>query len=351
MADFNWDDIKSPEDIINFGKKGMAKMKGKPYIPILIVGIIVVMIVYSGLFTIEADELGVVTRFGKYNRTVDSGLNFKIPMNVEKVYRVFKIQKVFTEEFGFRTAAAGIRSKFTREGFLHESLMLTGDLNAVEVSWIVVFNIKNAENFLFNLKESADFLVRHRRNMRIGHATVRDLSQAIMRQVIGDYSVNEVLTDKKEEIRLLVKTKLQESLDQYDAGILIAEVELKDVQAPGKVQDAFNEVNRAEQEKERMILEAETSYNKVIEEAKGIAAQKILESEGYYQERVNEAKGDVAAFLAMLKEYKGNKAITKKRLYLETMTRVLKKVEKKYIIDEDVRGVLPLLNIGERSAL
>lgn len=331
--DFNWDDIKKPEDIFDIGKKKMAAMKGKGwgFLPVIIIVLLVIFTASSGFFTIEADEVGVLTFFGKYKRTVDPGLHFKIPLGIEKVYPV-KVERVFKEEFGFRTEKAGIKTRYSTRSFLNESLMLTGDLNAVEVEWIVQYNIKDPKKVLFNIKEPK--------------ITVRDMSQAVMRQVVGDYSVDEVITVKGQEIESAVKLKLQEILDHYNTGIHIKEVKLQDVNPPEKVKPAFNEVNQAKQEKEKVVNQSWEAYNKIIPRARGLALKGILESEGYYQERVNRAKGDASAFEQVLAEYLKAKDITKKRLYLETMSKVLSNVKKKYIMRENANGVLPLLQIG-----
>lgn len=307
--------------------------KGKfPSFGILILIAIIIYALSTMFFTIGVDEVGVVQRFGKFVRIVQPGLNFKLPAGIEKVTKV-KVKFVYKEEFGFRTLKAGIRTKYAAgSAFLNESLMLTGDLNVAVVPWTVQYRIYDPYKFLFKV-----------RNVR---STIRDLSEATMRLVVGDRSINEVIS-KRQEIALQAKELLQKELDRAQTGIRVVTIELKKTNVPEPVQPSFNEVNEAIQEKEQMIYKAREEYNKVIPQARGQAEKTIREAEGYALERINRAKGDVARFNQLYREYIKAKDITKKRLYLEAIKDVFTKIGTKYIMDEDQKGLLPLLNLNK----
>jgi membrane protease subunit HflK len=293
--------------------------------------IVVVIIVASGLYSIGADEIGVIQRFGKYVRQTSPGLHIKIPFGVETVQKV-KVKKVFKEEFGFRTVKADIRTQYSSKRFLDESIMLSGDLNVAEVEWIVQYKIKDPYKFLFKIKDPVE--------------TLRAMSEAVMRRVVGDRSVTEVLTIGRIEIAKDVELGIQELLDHFESGIQVVTVKLQDVNPPEPVRPAFNEVNRAKQDKEKMINEAWEDYNKRIPRALGEAEQVVAEAEGYALQRVNRAMGDVALFEKVYKEYRLAPDVTRRRLYLETMNEILPLVKDIYIVDEKQKAILPLLDLG-----
>jgi len=305
-----------------------------------ITGIIIVAIVILGLFSfscfysIQPGEVGVVQRFGRYVRMATPGLNFKFPAGVEKVTKV-KEQYIYTEEFGIRTIRAGVRTQYASgKRYLDESLMLTGDLNCALVPWIVQYRISDPYKFLFKVRSV--------------HETLRDLSEAIMRQVVGDRSINEVITERL-EIATEAGRQLQEVLNDADTGITVVNLELKKTTVPEPVQPSFNEVNQAMQEKEKMIYQAREAYNKVIPEAKGEAERMIKDAEGYALERINRSRGDANRFQQLWQEYSKAKDVTRRRLYLETMREVVPKLGTKYIIDPEQSGLLPLLDLGKRG--
>jgi membrane protease subunit HflK len=241
------------------------------------------------------------------------------------------VKRQLKEEFGFRTVSAAVRSEYSPDDFSGESLMLTGDLSIGAVEWIVQYKIQDPVQWLFKV-----------RNVRL---TFRNICEAVMREVVGNRSINEVLTTGREEIALECKEKIQDLCKQYETGIDVSIVVLQDVNPPDPVKPSFNEVNQSLQEKENMINQARAQYNKVIPNARGIALKQIQEAEGYALRRVNEAKGDVARFNQVLDEYKKAPDITKKRLYLEAMEEIVPKLGKVVIIDEDAKSVLPLLNL------
>jgi membrane protease subunit HflK len=241
------------------------------------------------------------------------------------------IQRQLKEEFGFQTVSSGVRSQFSVRGREAEANMLTGDLNAAVVEWVVQFRIVDPYKYLFRV-----------RNVR---ETFRAMTEAIMRKIVGDRTVNEVLTVGRQEIADLAEQTLQELCDQYETGIKVDQVVLQDVNPPDAVKPSFNEVNQAQQEKEKLINEAQSEYNKVIPRARGEAQQTIQEAEGYALNRVNTARGDSARFVSIYDEYRRAPDVTRKRIYLETMNRILPQVQRKVIIDGDLKSVLPLLNL------
>ncbi|MBW1999263.1 MAG: FtsH protease activity modulator HflK [Deltaproteobacteria bacterium] len=307
--------------------------KGKfPTLWVIIVVILIIFLGSTSIYTVDVDEVGVIQRFGRYVKTTPPGLHLKLPKGIEKVTKV-KVRYIFKEEFGFRTLQAGVRTRYARgTAYLKESLMLTGDLNVAVVPWVVQYRVKDPREFLFKV-----------RNVR---GTLRDLAEATMRLVVGDRSINEVIS-KRVEIAVQAKELLQKELDEAQTGIAVTTIEMKKTNVPEPVQPAFNEVNQAIQEKEKMIYQAREQYNKAIPQAKGQAEKTIRSAEGYALDRVNRAEGDVARFLALYGEYTKAKDVTRRRLYLEALGEVIPKLGNKYIIDADQRNLLPLLGLGK----
>jgi membrane protease subunit HflK len=278
----------------------------------------------------------VVQRFGKYVRTEEPGLNFKLPAGIEKVTKV-NVKRVNTEEFGVTTVSGAQNSRFVSSSEnMSVALMLTGDLNVGLVPWIVQYRIKNPFDYLFKVKEPRNLLI--------------DMSEAAMRLVVGDRSINEVIS-KRDEIAVEAKRVLQKELDDAESGVDIVTIEMKKTNVPGPVQPSFNEVNQATQEKEQTIYQAKEDYNKAIPAARGEADRTIKAAEGYALDRINRAQGDSARFIALYNEYAKAKDVTKRRLYLETLKDLFPKLGKKYIIDSDQKNLLPLLNIGSKEGV
>lgn len=308
------------------------------YVILAVIGVVVLAVISTSFYTIQPDEQGVVQRFGKFVRLSGPGLHFKLPglrfdfpLNIETV-KVIPVTRKFKEEFGFRTLKAGIKSTFASQKLPEESLMLCGDLNVANVKWSVRYIISKPKNFLF--------MVRDPRKI------IRDVSESVMREAIGDSSVDEVLSDRRNDINIEVKNKMQRILDLYAAGILIDDITLQEVTPPDEVKSAFNEVNTAQQDKERFRREAEKEYNMTIFRADGEAKQMIQQAKAYAIDRTNTAKGDAQRFTQIWQEYKQNKDVTRRRLYLESLGRVLPNLEKKYIIDDEIKSLLPLMKIG-----
>ncbi len=304
---------------------------------ILIVFLILVIAVgVSSIFTIKSGSVGVIQRFGKFTRIAPPGLNFKLPFGIERVSKVSQ-EKVEKEEFGFSSDRSQQVGRFRGGGETGTvSLMLTGDLNVALVPWIVQYRIKDPYNFLFKVKDVRGLL--------------RDLSEASMRLVVGDRSINEVISSRS-AIANQAKEVLQKELDAAETGLLVVNVELKRTNVPGKVQPSFNEVNQAIQEKEKLIYQAREDYNKAIPAARGEAERTIKAAEGYALDRINRAKGDADRFQALFAEYSKAKDVTKRRLYLEALKDLLPKLGPKYIVDADQQNLLPLLNIGKQQGI
>jgi len=300
----------------------------------ILIGVAVLIgaiLLLTSVFTIEPEEVGVVLRFGKFTREAQPGLNFKLPMPIEQVLKV-PVQRQLKEEFGFRTDRAGVRTLYSEDRPKDESLMLTGDLNVAVVEWITQYRIRDPFKLLFKV-----------RNVR---ETFRDMNEAVMRSVVGDRSVNEVLTIGRQEVADQVMVELQALCDQYDTGIVVDQVVLQDVNPPDPVKPSFNEVNEAEQERERAINEARSEYNRIIPRARGEAEQVVQQAEGYAIDRVNRAKGDAVLFQELLAAYRRAPEVTRRRIYLETMAAVYPELEQKILLNDRLQGVLPLLQLG-----
>ena len=313
---------------------GRWKQTGPGTLPWMLLGAVALLLVISGVlgtfYTVDSQENAVILRFGKHLESagpIGPGLHAKIPFGVDRVFKE-KVKEVKKEEFGYKTIEAGIETQYK----VTSSLMLTGDLNVANVQWVVRYQIVDLPKYLFNLRDV--------------NAAVQDVSNAVMRCVVGDYSVDEVLTIGRQEIQSAAQEQAQELLDQYGAGIKVVAIRLQDSTPPEEVRTAFNEVNRALQDKQRVIQEAEGERNRQIPAARGQKERTILEAEGYKIQKVNNAQGDVKEFEAVLERYKLAKEITRQRLYLETMSKVFARAGQKYIVEGE-EGVLKLLPIGQ----
>jgi membrane protease subunit HflK len=296
----------------------------------LLAVLILLVIASTTWFTIDPEEAGVVLRFGRVARQVPSGLHMKFPFPLERVVKV-PVERQLKEEFGFRTEEAGIRTTYSTEDLTDESLMLTGDLNVAVVEWTAQFRVHDPYKYLFKV-----------RNVR---KTFRDMNETVMREVIGDRSVNEVLTVGRQEIAAQVERRLQALCDQYETGIKVEQIVLQDVNPPDAVKASFNEVNQAQQEREKLINEARAGYNQIIPRAKGQAQQTIEQAEGFATDRVNRARGDAELFNQVHAAYQRAPEVTRRRMYLETMGDIYPKVKRKIVVDDKIKGLLPLLSL------
>ena len=285
--------------------------------------------VWTSFYTVPAESEGVTLRFGKYQGTVEPGLHFKLPLKIDRV-EILPTRRQLKLEFGFYTAGYTNPEQPGRD-LDEQKSMVTGDLNAALVEWVVQYRISDPKQFLFDVRAPAQ--------------TLRDISEAAMREVIGDRTVDEVITIGRQEIEVDALAKMQEMVEHYALGIRVDQVQLKNVNPPRQVVGSFNEVNKAQQDRENMINVAKGEYNKVVPKAKGEADQTIRGAEGYQFKRVNEAEGDVAAFTSMLAQYLKAPEITRTRIYFETMAEVLPQMGPKVIVDESLKQMLPLLQL------
>ena len=317
-----------------------AQPSGSPLIWTIlpkVLPVVVILIAFNllsaALYTIAPGERGVVLRLGRFYATTDPGLHVKLPL-IDTLRKV-DVEHVRKEEFGFRTKVPGEKTLYDKGGFNNESLILTGDKNVVDAEWIVQYKVQDPVDFLFKVKNTEQ--------------TVRDVSETAIRRVMGDHDFDYAL-QSREAIESAMAKNLQETLNSYQSGIKIVTVKLQDVNPPEQVKPAFNEVNEADQDMKRLVNEAEENYNQVIPKAKGTAKKILEEAQGYAVERVNLAKGETARFLSILSQYQVAKEVTRKRMYLETMQKVLPKVEAIYLVDKDQRAILPFLDLGQKSA-
>lgn len=288
---------------------------------------------WTAYYTVPSDSVAVVQRFGKYLEDVPPGLHFKLPLGVDTA-TIVPVKRQLKQEFGFTTPGATDPFQSPRDG-KRETEMVTGDLNAALVEWVVQYRISDPAKFLFEVRQPG--------------ATLRHVSESVMREVVGDRTVDEVITIGRQEIETEALVKMQELSSKYAMGISIDQVQLKNINPPKQVQESFNEVNQAQQEKEKLINEARRDYNKVIPLAEGEKDQRIREADGYRLKRINEAEGDVARFSALLAEYNKAPEVTRRRIYIETLQEVMPAIRSTIIVDEQSHSILPLLNLDSRQ--
>lgn len=315
-------------------KELFQKLPSRSAIVIVPILLIIAWAIFSSFYTVQPEEQAVIKRFGKVVEITDPGLHFKIPFGVDRVERVASA-RVLKQEFGFRTASQSGNepTRYSEQEFFNESLMLTGDLNVIDVEWVVQYRIQDPIKYLYQQREP--------------DTTLRDISESVMRRVVGNRLGSEVLTVGRVEIAQGARDEIQSIMDSYDSGIHIITVELQDVVPPQAVRPAFNEVNEARQERERMINEATKRANQQIPRAEGEAQRLVSEAQGYATERVNRAYGETARFNAMLREYSAVPEVTRARLYLETMAEILPGVGQIIMVQEEQVGPLPLMNIRD----
>ena len=301
-----------------------------PLLVAVIPCLLLAIAVYTSVYTVQAESQGVVLRFGRYIKTVEPGLRFKLPMGIDQV-SIVPVRRQLKQEFGFGTSGSTNATQYSDEQ-TEERSMVTGDLNAATVEWVIQYRIREPQLYLFNVRDPG--------------LTLRDISESVMRTVVGDRTVDEVITIGRQEIEVDALNQLQNQVNKYELGLSIDQVQLKNVNPPMPVQPSFNEVNQAQQQREQMINIANGEYNKEVPRARGEAQQKIQAAEGYALKRVNEADGDVSRFNAVLAEYLKAPEVTKQRLYIETMRKVMPAMGKKIIIDDEAKQILPLLQLS-----
>jgi modulator of FtsH protease HflK len=337
-------EMNSPAQSVSdlFGKRGGGARGGpptaaqqKPPLGLIGAGVVVLVLVWgvmSTVYTVQPEERAVVKRFGEVIKISDPGLHFKLPFGIDDVQFV-ATERVLKQEFGFRTEGGDGRTQYSGREFPDESLMLSGDLNIIDVEWVVQYRIADPMKFLYSMREPV--------------GTLRDISESVMRRVVGNRLGSEVLTVARVEISNTARDEIQTAMSKYDNGIHVVTVELQDVVPPRAVQPAFNEVNEARQERERMINEATKRANQEIPRAKGQANRVIAEAEGYAAERVNQALGETARFRSILAEYRGAPDVTRTRMYLETLDQILPKIGSVVVTQRGQMPPVPLLNLRD----
>ena len=323
--------------VVDFKRMNLPQVPRLPPGGATAIGAILILVIlgFSTLYQVQPEEVGVVLRFGRYLKTTEPGLRWKLPFIDEKI--MVPVQRQLRQEFGFQTVEAGVRTVYapTSQDLAAEAVMLTGDLNVAVVEWIVQYRVSDPYEYLFKVRNLEE--------------TFHDMNEAVMREVVGDRTVTEVLTLGRQEIEIEVETRLQDLAIRYEMGITIDQVVLQDVNPPDPVRPSWDEVSQAQQQRDRMINEARGEYNRVIPRARGEAQQAVLQAEGYALDRVNRAEGNASRFSAIYEEYRQAPDVTRRRLYLETMQRVLPKVGQKLFVDQDSPGVLPLLSLGGQA--
>ncbi len=312
---------------------GVPAWQWHQWVSIGLLGTVILTGVWTSFYTVPAESEAVITRFGKFDRISDSGLRLKKPWGIEAV-RTLPVRRQLKVEFGFGTrGATNPHQSMNSDEQAREKRMVTGDLNVALVEWVVQYRIADPRAFLFNMRDP--------------ELTLRDLSESVMRQVVGDRTVDEVITVGRQDIEFDALRELQRLTGQYQLGLTIDQVQLKDVNPPAPVQASFNEVNQAQQERERSINLAKGQFNKAIPQARGAADQLFAEAEGYANKRVNEAEGDAARFTSMVTEYAKAPTVTRQRLYLETLQDVLPRTGRRVVIDSELHQFLPLLPLND----
>lgn len=329
--------LPPPPDFDEFVRKGQEKLK--EFFPggqsnnrsMMLLGLVAVVLwLASGIYRVEPDEVGIELRFGKFSERTSPGLRYHLPAPIEEVIKP-KVTSINRLEVGFRSGPSGARGGGNR-GLPEESLMLTGDENIVDIHFEVQWKVRDAEDFLFNVRRPED--------------AVKTAAESAMREVIGHTKIATALAEGRSNIEISARTTLQETLDSYKAGIEIVRLQLLQVDPPQEVLDAFRDVQTARQDQERLINQAEAYRNDILPRARGEAQQKILDAGAYRERVVNEAEGQAARFVSVFNEYRNARDVTQKRMYIETMEDIMQDMDK-VLIDDKLKGLLPLLNLND----
>ena len=312
----------------NFFKK---LLKPSGIITILLI-VLAVFLVASSTFVVDESEQAVITRLGAYYKTLGPGLHIKLPFGIDKKYIVDGSKVVKTEQFGFRTSSSGVTNQYTN-GITSESTMLTGDLNIVDVEWSIQYRIVDPKAWLFSVEERTN--------------TIRDISRSAVNTLVGDRAILEIMGNERTNIENLAVESMNAQFKKLNMGINVVAVKLQNIIPPSGVQEAFEDVNKAIQDMNRFINEGKESYNSEIPKAQGEADREVQVAEGYAAERVNKAKGDVARFKSVYEEYKKAPAITRERLYLETMEEIFGGEKKPELIDSELENLVPVKNLKD----
>jgi membrane protease subunit HflK len=298
----------------------------------VVIGVVVLFaIIVSSVFVVDQRETAVVLRFGRFQRLADEGLHFKLPFGIDRNINV-ETQQVKKLEFGYRTERAGVQTVFSAQDFSEESIMLTGDLNIVDVEWSIQYRIVDPQQFLFNVLDQ--------------EKTLRDISQSVINQLVGDRAILDVISSERESIEFIGRQRMNETYASYGLGVNVTALKLQNIVPPkGAVQNAFEDVNKAIQDRSRFIEEGKEAFNQAIPRARGQALQIIQEAEGYREERINRAHGDTARFRAVHEEYQRNPEVTRSRLYFEMFEDVFMNADGTDLIDRNLDNFIPLKNL------
>jgi membrane protease subunit HflK len=299
---------------------------------IVILVIAVIILLVTGVFIVNQSEEAVITRFGKFLAIKEPGLQFKLPFGIDRQYKV-NVKNVQTEQFGFRTLRSGISSTYS--GDISEATMLTGDLNIVDVEWIIQYRIVDPKAWVFNVNERT--------------RTIRDVSRSVINMLVGDRAIMDIMGSERSAIEAAGAELMNETFRGYGLGIDVIAVKLQNIDPPAGVQEAFDDVNKAEQDMNRLINEGQQAYNAEIPRARGDRERIIQEAQGYATERVNRARGDVARFISVYDEYRRSPDVTRRRLYYEMIEEVFKDDSGTVIIDKNLDNFLPLQDLGSRT--
>jgi modulator of FtsH protease HflK len=313
------------------GKFGKFKRFSSKLIVWIVILVVLIAAGFSSFYVVDETEEAVITRFGKYYETIGSGLHFKLPFGIDKAYKV-PVKIVQTEQFGFKTINEGRQNEY-KNNITAESTMLTGDLNIVDVEWIIQYKIVDPKQWLFGVYEKK--------------STIRDISRSVINTLVGDRPILDVMGSERSNIETLALDMMNENFDSLGLGISVSAVRLQNIVPPSGVQDAFEDVNKATQDMNRFINEGKEAYNKEIPLAQGESDRQIQIAEGYAAERVNKAKGDVARFNSVYEEYKKSPRVTRERLYLETMEEVMGGENKPELIDGKLENLVPVKTFKE----
>ena len=298
----------------------------------VVIGVVVLFaIIVSSVFVVDQRETSVVLRFGRFERFADEGLHFKLPFGIDRNINV-ETEQVKKLEFGYRTERAGVQTVFSPQDFPEESIMLTGDLNIVDVEWSIQYRITNPRAYLFNVLDQ--------------EKTLRDISQSVINQLVGDRAILDVISSERESIEFIGRQQMNETYASYELGVNVTALKLQNIVPPkGAVQNAFEDVNKAIQDRSRFIEEGKEAFNQAIPRARGQALQIIQEAEGYREERINRAHGDTARFRAVHEEYQRNPKVTRSRLYFEMFEDVFMNADGTDLIDRNLDNFIPLKNL------
>lgn len=301
-------------------------LKG-PMIVVAVIALAVIVFLSTSFIVVDQTESAVITTLGKYSKTLGAGLHYKLPFGLQKAY-IVKTKVVQTETFGFRTIKSGVVTQYSEEKFPDESTMLTGDLNIVDVEWIIQYRINDPRAWLFNVSDR--------------QKTIRDISQSVLNRLVGDRLILGVIGPDRQSIQDNAVEMMNKIFSKYNIGIEITQVQLQNIVPPAGVQDAFEDVNKATQDMNRLINEGKEAYNSQIPKVKGQADQILEIAQGYSTERVNKARGDVARFVSVLDEYRKSPDVTRKRLYYEMVDAVFADSKDVELLDKAFTNLVPL---------